>query len=73
MSLVHNERTKLTANWLNAIAAGAIIVGAFAALVHGLIGPDVDAATGLLIFGVWFVAGGGLHVIARSLLGSLRE
>ena len=42
MSLVHNERTKLTANWLNTLAAGIILTGAVAPLVaaiYGLPGP----------------------------------
>jgi hypothetical protein len=42
MSLIHNERTKLTANWLNTLAAGIILTGAVAPLVaaiYGLPGP----------------------------------
>ena len=28
--MIHNERTKLTANWLNAMASGVIITGVVA-------------------------------------------
>ena len=44
MTLVHNERTKLTATWLNSIAAAAVAVGG--------IGPTIAAATGAMGFGL---------------------
>lgn len=39
MFLIHNEQTKLTANWLNALAAATVAAGVFApvaALIYGL-------------------------------------
>ncbi|WP_267359343.1 MULTISPECIES: hypothetical protein [unclassified Methylobacterium] len=56
MSLIHNERTKLTATWLNSIAAAAVAVGG--------ISPTIAAASGVIGFGLaailvpaWIVVG----------------
>ena len=38
MSLIHNERIKLSATWLNSIAAAAVAVGGIA--------PSIEAVTG---------------------------
>ena len=43
MSLVENERTKLTANWLNAVASGIVITGVVApaiAVYLGVVGQS---------------------------------
>ena len=74
MSLIHNERTKLTANWFNAISAASVAVGAFAQLAPFVVGTT--PASGLAVAGfslAWLAGGGGLHVVARWLLGRLRE
>jgi len=76
MSLVHNERTKLTAAWLNALATALIAAGAFAplaALLYGLTSTPLDrtylavAAVAALIVGL------GAHLVGRAFLGRLRE
>jgi hypothetical protein len=76
MSLVRNERTKLTATWFNALATALVAAGTFApaaALLYGLSQPAIGAAfmialvAGCLIFGI------GLHLAGRAMLGRLRE
>ena len=72
MSLVHNERIKLTATWLNSIAAAAVAVGG--------ISPTIAAASGVMSVGLaaflvpaWIVGGVGLHFAARAVLGRLKD
>jgi len=76
MHLVHNERTKLTATWINTLAAALIAAGAVApvtAILYGLaalpvgIGRVVGLAAGCVALGV------AVHLRARAVLGSLRE
>jgi hypothetical protein len=76
MHLVHNERTKLTAGWLNTLATALVAAGFFApaaALLYGLSRPPagygyiVALVLGCLALGV------GLHLLGRLLLGGLRE
>jgi hypothetical protein len=76
MFLVHNERAKLTASWLNALATALIAAGAFApaaARLYGLsalaIGMFDLSAIALGCAGI----GIGLHVSALAMLGRLRE
>ena len=48
VSLIHNERTKLTATWLNGLATAAVAVGSIApsiAAVSGTISPILAART----------------------------
>ena len=77
MSLVHNERTKLTAAYLNAAATGlfgAGVVAPLAAAVFGLTGPGSPVSTltlgvGILIF---LVASIVIHLAARFALKGLK-
>ena len=72
MNLIHNERTKLTATWLNGLATAAVAVGSIApsiAAVSGTISPIL--AAGLALF--WLFVGVGLHFTARAVLGRLKE
>ena len=75
MSLVENERAKLTANWLNPMASGIIITGVIAPIIaalYGVPGPSQTApATLARISVIWVATGTALHVIARRLLRSL--
>lgn len=78
MSLVHNERWKLTAVWLNTMAAGTVIAGSvtpLVALAYGLRSDPVAVSTGLIVMLtlVWMSAGIALHMIARAILGRLKE
>ena len=74
--LIHNERTKLTATWLNTLATALVAAGVFApavALLYGLSQVSVSTvfmvalAMSCLGFGI------GLHVVGRRLLGRLQE
>jgi len=76
MFLVHNERTRLTANWLNTLATALVAAGVFApgiAVLYGLSslqfnrGFVTTVLVGCLVFGV------SIHVAAWRLLGRLRE
>ena len=76
MFLVENERTKLTASWLNSLAVAVIAAGVFApaaALVYGLsqLSMSVGSVSGIVM--VCFAIGLILHWLARLLLGRLRE
>lgn len=76
MSLIHNERTKLTATWLNTQATALIAAGTFApaaAVVYGLSQPGVGAIyIASLMLACW-VLGWCLHLAARAFLGRLHE
>ncbi len=74
MSLVHNERTKLTATLLNNVAAATLVtgvVGPNVALSYGLPGP-AGGWSALLITVVWLLAGSAIHYMARYLLKGLK-
>jgi hypothetical protein len=76
VSLVHNERTKLTAAWLNTQATALVAAGTFApavTVVYGLSKPGIDAIYIGILMCACFAAGLGLHMTARATLGSLRE
>jgi hypothetical protein len=75
VSLVHNKRTKLTANWLDRAGTAAITIGVIAplaALIFGYGSPT--ASQEKLVVGVilWFLTGVPLHVVARLLLKRLQ-
>ena len=77
MSLIHNERTKLSATLLNTIAATFVAAGVVAPLVavyYGFGGPSPGMRPGLLLLGIatWLLTALGLHIAARRVLGSLK-
>ena len=76
MSVVHNERTKLTASLLNTAAGFALTAGGIGPLVavsYGVTGaPGLGVGTLSLIILVWIAVAIGLHVLARYVLGSLK-
>ena len=76
MSLVHNERTKLTATWLNSLATivtGAGGIAPLAATYYGMNAAQPVGAYLIIGFFLWTGVGLGLHVAARNLLGKLRS
>ena len=74
MSLIDNERTKLTAAWLNAISAAAVAVGGFAQLAPLVSGTASTSFTTVAVFGLaWFGFGLVLHLAALWFLGRLKE
>ena len=77
MSLIHNERTKLSAPALNSIALASIAAGFITPLAAISFDVPGSAARGVMtttLFALaWLVTGGVLHLAARYLLGMLRE
>ncbi|KAA2242237.1 hypothetical protein [Salinarimonas soli] len=77
MSLIHNERTKLSATALNGVAIACIVAGfitPLAAASFGVQGPlHVGVPATLLAALGWLGAGLTLHFAARRILGRLEE
>ena len=76
MHLVHNERTKLTATWINTLAAAFIAAGAVApvaAILYGLSALPIAMTRLLGLAFTCAVLGFSIHLGARALLGRLRE
>jgi hypothetical protein len=74
--LVHNERTKLTANWLNTLATATVAAGVFAplaALIYGVSHPPVAGIPLAVLAAACFIFGTFLHVLGRLMLRRLRE
>jgi multisubunit Na+/H+ antiporter MnhG subunit len=68
MSLVHNERTKLTANWLDRASTTSVTLGVIAPLAAVIFGyPSSPVSAGNLLIGIvfWFLTAMGLHFLAR--------
>jgi len=75
VSLIDNERTKLTAAWLNGLATAAAAAGAIAPAAAAFYGVTSGPSAGLrLVLGmaIWIGAGLGLHLAARRVFGRLR-
>jgi len=76
MFLIHNERTKLTAAWLNTLATALIAAGAFAPMAAWLYGLSTTPG-GVNYFAALaltcVLAGAGLHVLALAVLRRLRQ
>jgi hypothetical protein len=71
--LVHNERIKLAANFLNTAANGCFVVGIaapIAGVIYGQLPRLAPVAIGALI---WFVVVCVLHTSAQYPLGALRD
>jgi hypothetical protein len=77
VSLIHNERIKLTASCLNTLATTIVATGVIAPLVAIVLGfPAVGAISwGVYILAAvaWLVLGTVLHLLARQILGRLLE
>jgi hypothetical protein len=77
MSLIHNERTKLSAICLNTVAAATVVTGVIAPLVAVVLGLPTSGATTALAFAlatiVWLLFGLVLHLGARYILGRRQE
>ncbi len=76
MFLIHNERTKLTAAWLNALATALVTAGVFApgaALLYGFSHFAIEPA-GIVGLAVGCLCvGAGIHLLGRTVLGRLQE
>lgn len=73
--LVANERSKVTATFLNGLGTAAVAVGVFGPLAAYLYGPPVSSASpaALIAFAAaWLTGGLSLHLGARAVLRSLQ-
>ena len=72
MSLIHNERTKLTTTYFNGLAIAVFAVGAFAPAVAGISQAPgaINWATAAVVV-ICLLASGALHLAARRLLKGL--
>ena len=70
----HNERVKLLANLLNAIAASTIVAGAIAPVAGAIVFTNPQFNPGGAIFGIvlWTAIGAILHVGGWRILEELR-
>lgn len=75
MSLVGNERLKLTATFLNGGAVATVAAGGIAPLAAYTYGiPGAAGGAAVVTAGLSWLAGGiTLHLVARWLLRGLRE
>jgi hypothetical protein len=75
MSLIANERWKLTATALNGVAVATLVTGFVAPLVAVSYGVSSISGSAYLagIATVWFLAAIGIHIVARAILGGLKE
>jgi len=77
MSLIHNERTKLTASAIDRASTACFTVGALgplAAFLYG-IGGTVGVVRGIVLLlgaAFWIVGGACLHMLAWLYLGRLK-
>lgn len=75
MDLVHNEQTKLTANWFNALATAVVTAGVLApvaTLVYGISNLGASGTFLALLACACFVLGAILHWTGRVVLRRLR-
>jgi hypothetical protein len=76
MHLVHYERKKHIASWLNALATALLAAGGFApaaALLYGLSPPAIGVGYMSAVVLGCFTLGFSLHSVGRAILGRLRE
>jgi hypothetical protein len=74
--LVHNEQTKFSAAWLNALATALVTAGSLAplaALIYGLGALRLDLGFVIFLAVACLIAGLGLHFAGRMTLRRLRE
>ena len=73
---VRNERRKLTASWLNAIATALVAAGVFAPVasqIYGFGSNRVDQTLVLISSAVCLAVSLILHLSGRQVLGGLEE
>jgi hypothetical protein len=70
---IHNERTKLLANALDRASTASLAVGFIAPVVSIGNGQTPSLAFLVISVGVWFLIAMALHMIARRVLGGLRQ
>jgi protein-S-isoprenylcysteine O-methyltransferase Ste14 len=73
--LIHNERIKYLATWLNAIASAVVVIGVVAPIAAVFYGATGSPSPGILALGgaLWLLAGLGLHLGVRRILKRIRS
>ena len=69
---VRNERTKLTATWLNNVGVGCVIAGFLAPSLQAMASGSVQGIWALAGFTSWLFMGIALHFMGRAILTRLR-
>lgn len=72
MSLIRNEQTKLTANFLNGMAIALFAVGGLAPTISALNANGGPSWFTVFVSLVCFLAAGGLHYLGRLVLRGLQ-
>ena len=71
-TLIHNERAKLFAGFLNTLAAAAVTAGILAPLAARMYGVSTAVEWLAMVgLGIWFALGIFLHAMAQRVLGVL--
>lgn len=73
MSLIRNERTKLTATFLNGLAIAVFAVGGLTQTVRAFNEPATVTIAAVFLSGICFLGAFALHMIARGILGRLEQ
>jgi hypothetical protein len=76
MKMVHDERVKITAAFLNGIAIAVFVIGTFAPMVQSIWNAETratDWSLTVLIGAICIGVSGALHFAARAVLAGLRE
>lgn len=73
MSLIHNERTKLTATYLNGVAIAVFAVGTLAPVLSTVSGTITPSWALLITSAICLIASGALHWMARQILKGLES
>lgn len=73
--MIHNERLKLLANLLNAIASSTIVAGVVAPIAAALVFEHPGFRPGVAIFGIflWTGIGAILHIGGHATLGGMQD
>lgn len=75
--MIHNERLKITANWINSISVGFIVTGLvapFVGLIYGFSAITTPASSSrvLISASICLLSGIVLHFLARLVLKELK-
>jgi len=73
MSMIDNERTKLTATYLNGVAIAVLAVGGFAPVVNVTNVQSTVTGPVMLSAAICLFISAALHLIARTILKGLKQ
>lgn len=72
LATIHNERTKLTATWMNNVGVGCVIAGFLAPSLQAVISDRPHGPLLVIGFAIWFLIGVALHFMGRAILKGLK-